>query len=150
MTVSVGAASAAFALLLANIYVLVDALRDDEFRPVFLTYLHNTLKLVLNTVLAIHNGLVATLNLAPRLGNLVLPGNPFGTIPQSDYFQFDYGEPGGNSAPEPRPRARAQSFMESGAGGVTVNFNGVVTDPVAVGLEIRKLLGSADRRSGAM
>ena len=147
VAVSAGAASAAFALLLANIYVLVDALRDDEFRPVFLTYLLNTLKLVLNVVLAIHNGLVATLNLAPRLGNLVLPGSPFGTIPHSDYFEFDYSR-GRGSSMESTPTARRRSVDDSG--GVTVNFNGVVTDPVAVGLEIRRLLGSSDRRIGAM
>jgi hypothetical protein len=147
--VSAGFAAAALGLIFINLMVLIDALRDNEFRPVFLTYLANTGKLIANIFVFIYNTLVDIINLLPRLVNAVLPGNPVDLIPRNNYFQYDYGEPGGDSAPS-TPRARAQSFMESGSGGVTVNFNGVVTDPVAVGLEIRRLLGSSDRRSGAM
>ena len=147
--VSAGFAAAALGLVFINLMVLIDALRDNEFRPVFLTYLANTGKLIANIFVFIYNTLVDIINLLPRLVNAVLPGNPVDLIPRNNYFQYDYGEPGGDSAPS-TPRARAQSFMESGSGGVTVNFNGVVTDPVAVGLEIRRLLGSSDRRSGAM
>lgn len=153
VAVSAGAAAAAFAALLANVYVLVDALRDDSFRPVFLTYLENTLKLVLNTILAIHNALIATINLAPRLGNLILPGNPFGTLPQSDYFQFDYGEPGGNSTPStprrnqsPAPYIRPSS-NNSGRGGVSVTVNTGIGDPVAIGRAVQQVLQTYNRRA---
>jgi hypothetical protein len=146
--VSAGFAAAALGLIFVNLMVLISALRDNEFRPVFLTYLLNTGKLIANVFVFIHNTLVDIINLLPRLVNAILPGNPVGLIPQSDYFQYEYGN-GGSSSPS-TPRARAQSLMESPSAGVTVNFNGVVTDPVAVGLEIRRLLGSSDRRSGAM
>lgn len=148
--VSAGLAAGVLAGLLANIAVLVSALRDDEFRPVFLEYIFNIGKLILNIFIAIYKAMEAIINLAPRLVNLILPGNPVGTLDTApDYFE--YGTGAGDPVPS-TPRARRQSLggAVSDSGGVTVNFNGVVTDPVAVGLEIRKLLGSADRRSGAM
>jgi hypothetical protein len=145
--VSAGFAAAALGLIFVNLMVLIDALRDNEFRPVFLAYLLNTGKLIANVFVFIHNTLVDIINLLPRLVNAVLPGDPVGLVPRSDYFEYDYSRGRGDSMPS-TPTARRRSVDESG--GVTVNFNGVVTDPVAVGLEIRRLLGSSDRRIGAM
>jgi hypothetical protein len=144
--VSAGVAAGVLAGLLANIAVLVSALRDDEFRPVFLEYIFNIGKLILNIFIGIYRAMEAIINLAPRLVNLLLPGNPVDLLDQSPDF-FEYGSGAGDPVPS-SSTARRRSVDESG--GVTVNFNGVVTDPVAVGLEIRKLLGSADRRTGAM
>jgi hypothetical protein len=145
--VSAGFAAAALGLIFINLMVLIDALRDNEFRPVLLTYLLNTGKLIANVFVFIHNTLVDIINLLPRLVNAVLPGNPVDLVPQAGYFEYDYSR-GRVPSMESTPTARRRSVDESS--GVTVNFNGVVTDPVAVGLEIRRLLGSSDRRIGAM
>jgi hypothetical protein len=147
-TVSAGLAAGVLGLIFTNLYVLISALRDTEFRSEFFRYLFNTAKLIANVFVFMHNTLVDIINLLPRLVNAVLPGNPIGRLDRSDYFEYDYGD-----VPNTRtPNARRQSLggAVSDSGGVTVNFNGVVTDPVAVGLEIRRLLGSSDRRSGAM
>jgi hypothetical protein len=153
VAVGAGAAAAAFAALLANVYVLVDALRDDEFRPVFLTYLLNTLKLVLNVVLAINNAIVEALNLVPRLANFVLPGNPVGLIPQSDYFQYDYGTngPSMQSTPSARRRSVPDISGSSSTGraqsmpSVTVNTG--IGDPVAIGRAVSQVLDTYNRRA---
>jgi hypothetical protein len=152
--VSAGFAASVLGLIFINLTVLISALRDNEFRPVFLTYLYNTAKLILNVFLTMHNTIVDILNLLPRLVNFVLPGNPVDLIPRAEYFQYDYGNrvpsmpssPSNSrgSAPDisgsTSPYGRAQSMPS-----VTVNTG--VGDPVAIGREVQRVMDSYNRRA---
>jgi hypothetical protein len=153
VAVSAGAAAAAIAALLANVYVLVSALRDTEFRSEFFRYLFNTAKLIANVFVFMHNTLVDIINLLPNLVNAALPGNPIGTLDRSDYFQYDYGDTGPSMRSSPNVRrqsvpnisgssstGRAQSMPS-----VTVNTG--IGDPVAIGRAVSQVLDTYNRRA---
>jgi hypothetical protein len=153
VAVGAGAAAAAFAALLANVYVLVDALRDDEFRPVFLEYIFNIAKLILNTFIAIYKAMEAVINLAPRLVNLLLPGDPIGLLDTAPNY-FEYGTGAGDPVPStPNVRRRSvpdisgSSSTGRGQGNVAVTVNTGIGDPVAIGRAVSQVLDTYNRRA---
>jgi hypothetical protein len=152
-TVSAGLAAGVLGLIFTNLYVLISALRDTEFRSEFFRYLFNTAKLIANVFVFMHNTLVDIINLLPNLVNAALPGNPIGTLDRSDYFQYDYGDTGPSMRSSPNVRrqsvpnisgssstGRAQSMPS-----VTVNTG--IGDPVAIGRAVSQVLDTYNRRA---
>jgi hypothetical protein len=151
--VSAGFAAATLGLVFVNLMVLISALRDNEFRPVFLEYLANIGKLILNIFIAIYKAMEAIINLAPRLVNALLPGNPVDLLDTAPDF-LEFGSGAGDPVPA-TPRARRQSVPDisgssstgRGQGGVSVTVNTGVGDPVAIGRAVSQVLDTYNRRA---
>jgi hypothetical protein len=164
--VSAGVAAGVLGSLLATVAALFGVFRDPYGRAVFLEYILNMAKLIANVFIFIDSLIRDLINLPSNFLNFITPGNFFPTLPNNpNYYDFSYDA--GDNVPRSSPRRpspqnsnpapsnsepyiRPMSVRENQNAGVVVNFNGVVTDPVAVGMEIRKLLDSSNRRSGAM
>jgi hypothetical protein len=143
--VTTGIVAGAFALILITVKELIGLLRSEQ-GPVFLEYLKNTAKLIANAFIFIYNTVIDTINLLPKLANLVIPfGDPVGQLGgKLDYFDYTYG------AGDFKYGGGAGNFRmaDQAKGGVNINFNGVVGDPVAVGLQVQNVLDYAKRRTG--
>lgn len=132
-----GVVTAAVGLLLLNIYVLIDALRDPIFRQDIGRFLSDSFKLVgnvfifvVNTIIAgmntIYNAFRTTVNKAIDAANLV---NPFKDIPKLAASSFQYlpffqysedGKPSGSGSTPPSFRIHQAEQMSA----VTINVNG--------------------------
>jgi hypothetical protein len=135
--VTAGAVAFAFASILITVKELIGLLRSEQ-APVFIEYLKNTAKLIANAFILIYNTVIDTINLLPKLTNFLLPGDPVGQVGgKMDYFDYTY-----DSTAAPLRESTSKNR------GVTVNFNGVVGDPVAVGITLQNLLDGAKRRTG--
>jgi hypothetical protein len=148
--VSAGVAAATLGLIFVNLAVLISALRDDEFRPVFLEYLANVGKFILNIFIAIYKAMEAIINLAPRLVNALLPGNPVDLLDSApDYQQYRF------DADDPEPSARRRSVPNISGSSSTgraqsmpsVTVNTGIGDPVAIGRAVSQVLDTYNRRA---
>jgi len=148
--VSAGFAAATLGLIFVNLMVLISALRDNEFRPVFLEYLANIGKFILNIFIAIYKAMEAIINLAPRLVNALLPGNPIDlldTAPDYQQYRFDADDPTPSVRRQSVPDISGSSSAGRGQGAVSVTVNTGVGDPVAIGRSVRDVLESYNRRA---
>lgn len=117
--VSVGTMLAAIGLVIATVYVLIDALRDPIFRSTFGEVIVNSLKLVANAFIGVYkvirlvlNPILALLSKIPGVGK----GPLTKPLPDVGFMDFTFDA---NKGQYVNPRQ-----FESGAGGVTINVNG--------------------------
>ena len=107
--------AATIGLILANIYVLIDALRDPVFRQEFGKFLTDSVKLVANAFIFLTNQIITFTNAIIRAVNLVKPGKDIPTFGKADYFQFSQDTPAAPAYTNPRQ-------FESSS--VNINVNG--------------------------
>lgn len=117
--VSVGSMLTAIGLVIASVYVLIDALRDPVFRAAFGEVIVNSLKLVANAFIGVYkviravvNPILAILRKIPFFGK----GPLTQPLPDVGFMDFTFDA---NKPQYTNPRS-----FESGAGGVTINVNG--------------------------
>lgn len=110
---SFGVIAGAIALVIAGVYVLIDALRDPVFRTEFGKFLLDSVKLVANAFIFLTNQIITFFNAIIRAINIVKPGKDLPTFAKADYFQFSQ---------DAAPISNGRSGMESGE--VTINVNG--------------------------
>lgn len=122
-TVSFGTFLLGLGLVVAAVYVLIDALRDPLFRATFGEVLVNSLKLIANAFIFVYKTIRAGIN--PILGLLQkIPGigKNFGQLPDVQFQDFTFNA--GN------PKYTNPRMFEQATGNVTINVNG--GDPTAV------------------
>ena len=110
---SFGVIAGAISLVIAGVYVLIDALRDPVFRTEFGKFLLDSVKLVANAFIFLTNQIITFFNAIIRAINIVKPGKDLPTFQKADYYQFSQ---------EAAPISNGRSGM--GSGDVTINVNG--------------------------
>lgn len=85
---SFGVIAGAIALVVAGVYVLIDALRDPIFRQEFGRFLLDSVKLVANAFIFLTNQIITFFNAIIRAINIVKPGKDLPTFGKADLFQF--------------------------------------------------------------
>lgn len=85
---SFGVIASAIALVVAGVYVLIDALRDPIFRQEFGRFLLDSVKLVANAFIFLTNQIITFFNAIIRAINIVKPGKDLPTFAKADLFQF--------------------------------------------------------------
>ena len=123
---SVGAVLTALGLAATAVFVLIDALRDPVFRQQFGTWILDSLKLIGNAFILVHNTIAGAINSVTKLINKLTPGRLDIPLLQTyGYMDFSKLATQGTSYQYTNPRQ-----FESGPGGVTINVSG--GDPQAV------------------
>jgi hypothetical protein len=140
--ITAGLVATAFVSILGTVMALIGLLRSEQ-KPAFIEYLKNTAKLIANAFILIHNTVIDTINLLPKLANIVLPGSPVGKVGgKIDYFDYSYGAGDFQFGSSPAglrmaDQAKTQIIIQTGIG-----------DPAAIGREVQKVLDAQSRRSG--
>jgi len=85
---SFGVIASAIALVVAGVYVLIDALRDPVFRTEFGRFLSDSVKGIANVFIFLTNQIITFVNAIIRAINLIKPGKDIPTFGKADFFQF--------------------------------------------------------------
>jgi hypothetical protein len=139
--ITAGMVATAFLSILATVAALVGLLRSKD-KPAFLEYLKNTAKLIANAFILIYNTVIDTINLLPKLANIVLPGSPVGTVGgKMPYFDYTFG------AGDFQYGSGAGSFRQADQANQIIIQTGI-GDPAAIGREVQRVLDANNRRTG--
>jgi hypothetical protein len=138
-----GTLTAAFGLLFLNIAAVFSLLRDKESLGYITAAILDFTSTIANAFILMGNAIIDAGNLLVKLGNLAVPGNPFASMKNLDYFSVNRTMGIQNRAPTV---ANPSNYKDVGVPSITVNTG--VGDPIAIGKEISELLSLYQRRNG--
>jgi hypothetical protein len=134
-----GLIAGAIGLIVINIAALFALLRDDTDRNYLVGAFQNFAALIGNAFIGMYNVAAKAVNGLARLGNIITPGDMFGTVAEMDYLKMDRNT---TSAPSINER----NYKTYGIPSITVNTG--VGDKVAIGKEVADVLNAYNRRTG--
>ena len=138
-----GTLTAAFGLLFLNIAAVFSLLRDKESLGYITAAILDFTSTIANAFILMGNAIIDAGNLLVKLGNLAVPGNPFASMKNLDYFSVNRTMDIQNRAPTV---ANPSNYKDVGVPSITVNTG--VGDPVAIGREISRTLDTYFSRTG--
>jgi hypothetical protein len=138
-----GTLAAALGLVVLNIAAVFSLLRDKESLGYITAAILDFTSTIANAFILMGNAIIDAGNLLVKLGNLALPGNPFASMKNLDYFSVNRTMDIQNRAPTV---ANPSNYKDVGVPSITVNTG--VGDPIAIGKEISELLSLYQRRNG--
>jgi hypothetical protein len=139
----VGTLAGVFGLLFLNIAAVFSLLRDKESLGYITAAILDFTATIANAFILMGNAIIDAGNLLVKLGNLALPGNPFASMKNLDYFSVNRTMDIQNRAPTV---ANPSNYKDVGVPSITVNTG--VGDPVAIGREISRTLDTYFSRTG--
>jgi hypothetical protein len=138
-----GTLAATLGLVALNIAAVFSLLRDKESLGYITAAILDFTSTIANAFILMGNAIIDAGNLLVKLGNLALPGNPFASMKNLDYFSVNRTMDIQNRAPTV---ANPSNYKDVGVPSITVNTG--VGDPIAIGKEISELLSLYQRRTG--
>jgi hypothetical protein len=138
-----GTLAAALGLVVLNIAAVFSLLRDKESLGYITAAILDFTSTIANAFILMGNAIIDAGNLLVKLGNLAVPGNPFASMKNLDYFNVDRTMKIQNKAPT---IANPSNYKDVGVPSVTVNTG--VGDPVAIGKQVADVLNAYQRRTG--
>jgi hypothetical protein len=139
-----GTLAAALGLVVLNIAAVFSLLRDKESLGYITAAILDFTSTIANAFILMGNAIIDAGNLLVKLGNLALPGNPFASMKNLDYFSVNRTMDIQNRAPTV---ANPSNYKDVGVPSVTVNTG--VGDPVAIGREVQRVLNQYGSRLGS-
>jgi hypothetical protein len=139
-----GTLAAALGLVVLNIAAVFSLLRDKESLGYITAAILDFTSTIANAFILMGNAIIDAGNLLIKLGNLALPGNPFASMKNLDYFSVNRTMDIQNRAPTV---ANPSNYKDVGVPSVTVNTG--VGDPVAIGREVQRVLNQYGSRLGS-
>lgn len=137
--------AAAIGLIVINLAALFSLLRDDSDRTYLLNAVLDFTSSIANAFILMYNVVAKAMNGLAKLGNIALPGNPFGTFKEMDYLSMSRTS---NMSQGPAPIKRTDASGNSGMGATSITVNTGVGDPVAIGKAVSDALNAYNRRTG--
>ena len=134
-----GLVASAIGLIVINLAALFALLRDDSDRNYLIGAFQNFAALIGNAFILMYNTAAKAVNGLARLGNIITPGDIFGTVDTMAYLDMSRNSP---KAPSVNP----SNYKDYGAPSITVNTG--VGDPVAIGKAVSDVLTAYNRRTG--
>ena len=149
-TVSAGLGAAGLAtlatalgLVVLNLTAVFGLLRSKEDFAYIKAAVLDFTSTIANAFILMGNAIIDAGNLLIKLGNLALPGNPFTSMKNLDYFSVNRTMNIQNRAPTV---ANPSNYKDVGVPSITVNTG--VGDPVAIGKQVADVLSAYQRRTG--
>ena len=139
-----GTLAAALGLVVLNIAAVFSLLRDKESLGYITAAILDFTSTIANAFILMGNAIIDAGNLLIKLGNLALPGNPFASMKNLDYFSVNRTMNIQNRAPTV---ANPSNYKDVGVPSITVNTG--VGDPVAIGREVQRVLNQYGSRVGS-
>jgi len=136
--------SAALGLVVLNLTAVFGLLRSKEDFAYIKAAVLDFTSTIANAFILMGNAIIDAGNLLIKLGNLALPGNPFASMKNLDYFSVNRTMNIQNGAPTV---ANPSNYKDVGVPSVTVNTG--VGDPVAIGREVQRVLNQYGSRLGS-
>lgn len=139
--------AAAIGLIVINLAALFSLLRDDSDRTYLLNAVLDFTSSIANAFILMYNVVAKAMNGLAKLGNIALPGNPFGTFKEMGYLSMSRTS---NMSQGPTPINRTDASGNSGMGATSITVNTGVGDPVAIGKSVVDALQAYQNRSGPL
>lgn len=127
-------------LIVINIAALFALLRDDSDRNYLINAFKDFAALIGNAFILMYNTAAKAVNGLARLGNILTPGDMFGTISEIKYLKMDHNAPSAPSVVNP------SNYKDYGVPSITVQTG--IGDPVAIGKSVSEALNAYQRRTG--
>lgn len=135
--------SAALGLVVLNLTAVFGLLRSKEDFAYIKAAVLDFTSTIANAFILMGNAIIDAGNLLIKLGNLALPGNPFASMKNLDYFSVNRTMNIQNGAPTV---ANPSNYKDVGVPSIVVNTG--VGDPVAIGKQVADVLSAYQRRTG--
>jgi len=136
--------SAALGLVVLNLTAVFGLLRSKEDFAYIKAAVLDFTSTIANAFILMGNAIIDAGNLLIKLGNLALPGNPFASMANLDYFSVNRTLNIQNGAPTV---ANPSNYKDVGVPSIVVNTG--VGDPVAIGREVQRVLNQYGSRLGS-